>query len=297
MEASSQQKILGYFIEEAKEHLETLEKGLMDLATTASDSESLNELFRAAHSVKGGGAMLGYSSIQKIAHRLEDAFKILKENDVVVDQRLESLFLKGFDALHDLVEQLQGPFGLREEDAEEILQASEPTFNQLQSYHNQLLTGEAPKVTGQGKAAPAKPDIAAQTKPILHKMLQVFKGKSNADSRKQLKALGDQLIAIAPQQKQWVILVKTAQKAIYNPKYSYRTLAPIVIKELKQGSDLLHLGKVDDIAASQSLKRLAGAKTPQVLIPVEPKAAAKLLTHSFNKQQLSQLMKLLAMAK
>ena len=104
-----QQKILGYFIEEAKEHLETLERGILDLSAVIEDQERVNEMFRAAHSVKGGAAMLGYSSIQKVAHRLEDAFKVLKENRVGVDQKLESFFLRGYDVLQDLVEKLQGP--------------------------------------------------------------------------------------------------------------------------------------------------------------------------------------------
>jgi len=112
-----QQKILGYFIEEAKEHLETLERGILDLSAVIDDQERVNEMFRAAHSVKGGAAMLGYSSIQKVAHRLEDAFKVLKENRVGVDQKLESFFLRGYDVLQDLVEKLQGPFGLQQEEA------------------------------------------------------------------------------------------------------------------------------------------------------------------------------------
>ena len=58
-----QQKILGYFIEEAKEHLETLERGILDLSAVIEDQERVNEMFRAAHSVKGGAAMLGYSGI------------------------------------------------------------------------------------------------------------------------------------------------------------------------------------------------------------------------------------------
>lgn len=54
-----QQKILVYFIEEAKEHLQTLEQGLMNLQTNSRDSEMVNEMFRAAHSIKGGGSDAG----------------------------------------------------------------------------------------------------------------------------------------------------------------------------------------------------------------------------------------------
>jgi chemosensory pili system protein ChpA (sensor histidine kinase/response regulator) len=78
MQPEQQKRILGYFIEEAKEHLNTIEHSLLNLQSAVDDAEMLNEVFRAAHSVKGGAAMLGIYSIQQISHRLEDYFKILK---------------------------------------------------------------------------------------------------------------------------------------------------------------------------------------------------------------------------
>jgi chemotaxis protein histidine kinase CheA len=165
VDAGNQQRILGYFIEEAKEHLDTLEKGLLDLRSVVQDSERVNEMFRAAHSVKGGAAMLGFSSIQKTAHRLEDSFKILKETEVKVDEKLETLFLLACDTLKDLLEQLQGPFGLREEEAERIMQEAEPNFVKLQNYLDRLVNGTpepatatAPTPAG-NKAQPSLPRI------------------------------------------------------------------------------------------------------------------------------------------
>ncbi|MEY4519711.1 MAG: hypothetical protein RLZZ499_2311 [Cyanobacteriota bacterium] len=52
MDTANQQRILGYFIEEAKEHLQTLEQGILQLATSVQDTETVNEMFRAAHSVR-----------------------------------------------------------------------------------------------------------------------------------------------------------------------------------------------------------------------------------------------------
>ncbi|MFO0309089.1 MAG: Hpt domain-containing protein, partial [Pseudanabaena sp.] len=59
MDQDKQKQITGYFIEEAKEHLQTIESGLLDLESLMGNSESVNEIFRAAHSIKGGAAMLG----------------------------------------------------------------------------------------------------------------------------------------------------------------------------------------------------------------------------------------------
>jgi chemosensory pili system protein ChpA (sensor histidine kinase/response regulator) len=133
-----QQRILGYFIEEARDHLNTIEQGLLNLQSTLNDPEMLNEVFRAAHSIKGGAAMLGLSSIQHTAHRLEDCFKILKEHPIRVDEKLESLFLGVADTLKALLEHLSGPFGLSEEAANTLMSEAEPVFKWLND-HLELL--------------------------------------------------------------------------------------------------------------------------------------------------------------
>ena len=98
-----EQQILGYFIEEAREHINTIEQGLLNLAITLKDSEMMNEVFRAAHSLKGGASMLGLSSIQHTSHCLEDWFRILQEHPVKIDLNLESLLLDICDRLKTLI--------------------------------------------------------------------------------------------------------------------------------------------------------------------------------------------------
>lgn len=53
MNEEAQKRILNYFIEEARDHLATIEQGLLSLRDTVGDPEQINELFRAAHSIKG----------------------------------------------------------------------------------------------------------------------------------------------------------------------------------------------------------------------------------------------------
>ncbi|MDY6782533.1 MAG: Hpt domain-containing protein [Cyanobacteriota bacterium] len=300
MDSASHQKILGYFIEEAKEHLETLEQGLMELNSVVRDPERINEMFRAAHSIKGGSAMLGYSSIQKTAHRLEDCFKILKEHEVPVDQKLENLFLNGYETLNELLTKLESPFGLQDDEAEEITQAAEPDFIELQNYLNLLIGGGSPPVSGAETAtfsenpSTSERELVTQIQDILKHMLGLFKQKATAQNRKELQQTCVKLAKLSPQKKGWQILTKSAYQAIANPKFSYRTLAPVVLKELKQGSDYIALGQSEEIAPSEHLRRLANAKAPQILMPVEPKAAAKTLKQAFNSNQLSQLVQLLS---
>jgi chemotaxis protein histidine kinase CheA len=264
LDSANDQKILGYFIEEAKEHLETLEQGILNLGHLVNNTEQINEVFRAAHSVKAGAAMLGYSSIQKTAHRLEDAFTILKENPIEVDQKLESLFLKGYDLLQVLIDKLQEPLGLQAEEANAIVKNGEPTFAELQAHLNYLL--------GQVKSTPAiaaTSSISISVRDSLKQMLKLFKQEETSTSREQLQELILSLSQLASEQQQWQYLVKNAQSALANPKHSYRTLAPVIIRELKQASDLLEWGRGEAITVSQELQLLAAAKLPQILINPE----------------------------
>ncbi|MHC5752059.1 MAG: hybrid sensor histidine kinase/response regulator [Nostoc sp.] len=147
-----QQRILGYFIEEARDHLNTIEQGLLNLEGTLNDPEMISEVFRAAHSIKGGAAMLGLTSIQHTSHRLEDCFKILKDNPVQIDQKLESLFLGVSDTLKSLLEHLSGPYGLSEDAANTLMSETEPVFQWLYQ-HLALLVEQAKSGVGSSSDA------------------------------------------------------------------------------------------------------------------------------------------------
>lgn len=87
-----------FFIEEVPELLEIIETGLLELRPDVT-VQKVHEIMRAAHSIKGGAASVGLEFIKTIAHRLEDAFKALYSDTVVVDVDLETLLLKAYDCL------------------------------------------------------------------------------------------------------------------------------------------------------------------------------------------------------
>lgn len=312
MDAAAQKKILGYFIEEAKEHLETLEDGILDLAQVANDTEMVNELFRAAHSIKGGSAMLGYAGIQKTSHRLEDAFKVFKSEKedkgktVPVDQTLETLFFEGYDVLKHLIEQLSMPEGLQPEDADRVYQESESKFVKLQKYLDSLVGGtpvsEEEMVALSASTSLSQPvakkevqvSFIDQARSILKQMLELFKQNPTLENRQKLGELCTNLAKLEPKQGNWQNLTKTCHRAIANPKYPYKLLAPVIIQELKQGIDLIVLKKPEQIAPSSGLEKLANASLPQILITIDPEIAASSLKKVFNKNQLSKLVQLLS---
>jgi len=249
-----QQRILGYFIEEAKDHLITIEQGLLNLQTTLNDSEMVNDIFRAAHSIKGGAAMLGINSIQRTAHRLEDFFKILKESSKIqVDQNLESLLLQVFDTQRDLLEHLERG-ALTDEVASSLMAKVEPTFAAIDSHLGSL-------VSSGGSTAENSVVAAFQTNvpQILRQMLELFKQPSTLDSRQQMQDYCQELVVLGREfdLANWCQLCESAHAAIAQPKNTYRTLAPIIIKELKQAQELVVQDSAADIIPSRQLQTLA----------------------------------------
>jgi hypothetical protein len=138
--------------------------------------------------------------------------------------------------------------------------------------------------------------VAVDVKKLLKQMLLIFKGPANQKSRKQLQQLCAKLSKIDSTQERWQNILKACSRAIGNPKHSYGLLAPVVIKELKLAGDYLDAGQPEQIAPSEGLQQMATARAAQVLITLEPKAAAQVLRNSFNPKQIDQLVQMLKQA-
>lgn len=291
MQTDQQKRILGYFIEEAQEHLMTIEESLMNLQRVIDDPEAMSEMFRAAHSVKGGAAMLGIYSIQRTAHKLEDYFKILKDNPIKVDDTLENLFLEGFDTLRELLDELQSPFGLSDEIADAALKKVDPVFDSLQAHLNQLVgTGEAPtppepiQVAKPASADDSSYQFVFQTDvpERLRGMLQIFKQGDTPATRQQLETactslgqLGETFDLPA-----WVSLLDMARQGVLNSGNALTTLAPVLIKDIKNARDLVLAGQASQIKPSEAMVALqpptpVAVEEEEVLMP-EPSLPVEL---------------------
>ncbi|WP_434685715.1 Hpt domain-containing protein [Pseudanabaena minima] len=267
MDQDKQKQITGYFIEEAKEHLQTIESGLLNLQSLMGNSESVNEIFRAAHSIKGGAAMLGFSSIQHVAHNFEDYFKVIRENtNFQVDQDLQTLFLQAFDKLQELVEHLQSPYGLTKDAVDNVMAGSDQIFANLKNHLQNLISGK--ETQGNALDGETKIDTKAMVTAFqsevplkLRNMLELFKQPDSPRSRQNLAAICTQLqqigdhFGLAP----WSVLMESVNIAVSNPNNQFRTLAPILIKEIKQSQEQVLAQKADQIKASPQLLQLLPA--------------------------------------
>ncbi len=92
------------FYEEAGEHLENMEAGLLALETSGGDSEVLNTIFRAAHSIKGASSTFGMDEVARFTHVLENLLDRMREGEILPTIDLCELLLKSTDVLSGLIQ-------------------------------------------------------------------------------------------------------------------------------------------------------------------------------------------------
>ena len=94
------------FIEEAREHIDTLTKSLLILEKEPQNKEIINMLFRSAHTLKGSSGMMGYTDIQELTHAMEDIFDDMRKGNKP-SRNLVSVLLQCADALSSKLEKIQ----------------------------------------------------------------------------------------------------------------------------------------------------------------------------------------------
>ncbi|HWT76779.1 MAG TPA: chemotaxis protein CheA [Mobilitalea sp.] len=137
---------LEIFIEEAKEHLQSLNEHLLILEREPENENTINEIFRAAHSLKGMSGTMGYKRMQRLTHDMENVFSEIRNGNMKANSQLVDVLFKGLDALESYLGNIQAEANEGEEDNEDIISAL-----------NDILTA------GLGTAAPAKETKASGT--------------------------------------------------------------------------------------------------------------------------------------
>ena len=91
------------YVAEVKELLEIVRKDIITLKSNENDSETLARLLRNLHTIKGNSRMLGYSTIEKLAHAVEDIYKSVKDSKIKNSQRLVKLVIAVADKIENCV--------------------------------------------------------------------------------------------------------------------------------------------------------------------------------------------------
>jgi two-component system chemotaxis sensor kinase CheA len=92
---------LEIFIEETKEHLQSLNQSLLQLEQNPEDAAMLNEIFRVAHTLKGMSGTMGYTRMAKLTHQMENVLHAIRSNELKISTKLIDILFKCLDALEN----------------------------------------------------------------------------------------------------------------------------------------------------------------------------------------------------
>ena len=112
---------LEIFIDETKEHLQTLSDQLMILEQEPENMETINEIFRAAHSLKGMAGTMGYTRMQRLTHDMENVFQEIRSGNMTVKPELIDVLFRGLDALEGYLANILESADEGTEDNEDII--------------------------------------------------------------------------------------------------------------------------------------------------------------------------------
>ena len=136
---------LEIFIDETKEHLQSLNEQLLVIEKEPENTDTINEIFRAAHSLKGMAGTMGYKRMQKLTHQMENVFSEIRNGAKKVDANIVDVLFQCLDALEEYLACIQ-------ETADEGDNDNEPILKQLET----ILNGSAPKAQTEASKETAK---------------------------------------------------------------------------------------------------------------------------------------------
>lgn len=93
------------FIDEALDNIADLEQALMALELSPNDKGLVERVFRAMHSLKGGGAMFGFERLSEFTHRMENIYELVRSGHLCISSELLAVTLQSVDLLRDLLEE------------------------------------------------------------------------------------------------------------------------------------------------------------------------------------------------
>ncbi len=98
---------LEIFLDETKEHLQNLNTQILELEKDAENMDTINEIFRAAHSLKGMAGTMGYKRMQTLTHDMENVFSEVRNGNIKVQANLIDILFQCLDALEEYTDNIQ----------------------------------------------------------------------------------------------------------------------------------------------------------------------------------------------
>ena len=142
-------KFLTRFIDEAKEHVSRLNEGLQILEKNPDDAETLNGVFRSAHTIKGSARMMKLIPVSLLAHKTEDVLDAFRQKKIMPSKALSDLLFQGTDAIDSMLDRIA--------EGEEVNEVPETLCLALERAVLGEITGQGSGDRDQGTGEPLTP--------------------------------------------------------------------------------------------------------------------------------------------
>lgn len=173
---------LEIFLDETKEHLQSLSDQFMILEQEPDNMDTINEIFRSAHTLKGMAGTMGYKRMQTLTHDMENVFSEVRNNTIKVDSAMVDLLFQCLDALEEYTENIQNTGDEGTNDNEHLIKA---------------LNDYLAKNSGDGASQPAKEE---KKEPAKEEAKQEAGADAGKEKWREIK-LGDTEISVMTEAK------------------------------------------------------------------------------------------------
>ncbi len=237
------------FLDEAQEYLSTIEAVLLAAENANVDVSRIDAALRAAHSIKGGAAMMGFMQLSEASHRLEDAFKILRARRTVLDADLQSLLLSGVDTLGRIASQNRKG---TEVSADWFASRAEPIFVSLRERLGEVsMDDEASLIDEEDPQAVLRVLFETEVEGCLQRLEGILAESDHACLRTELELLAQELADLGEmlQLEKFTALCQTVYARIQLAPDDLLNLSHQALKAWRRSQSLVLVGAVELLSA------------------------------------------------
>lgn len=174
---------LEIFIDESGEHIQTLSDCIMTLESEPDNKDTINEVFRAAHSLKGMAGTMGFKRMQRLTHDMENVFQEVRSDKIKVDSKMIDLLFKCLDAIDSYLTNVKATSDEGTEENELIIKA-------LNDFIDQANGAKAVGATGSDEASDA---VAQESAEEQKKYLEITLSDKEKDAVMNAKNAGQHI--------------------------------------------------------------------------------------------------------
>jgi len=276
-----------YFLEEAPALLESIETGLFALNDTDENRKiKVNEIMRAAHTLKGGAANVGLETIKSVAHSLEDILKALYNPEVLIDGEIKKLLFESYECLRlpmtaeltqatideneiknkatEIFEQLKNKLGDFLNEQEDLLSSEELGLDVTKSFFEVVIPEQLTEITA--VLATKNTEKVAQ---VLRAKAEVFIGIGESLNLPGFKAIATTTIT-----------------ALNNNPDAAITIAQTALNDIQTAKEAVLKGDTDTDGGhpSATLLQLAATQEEDNLAFLEENFGQKIITIDFEEE-------------